>query len=72
MTDETVSAAALGLPSRRFFLAAGSTAAVLGGLSTAANAEHADAELIAMGNATYAAFHDALALQDGEEGGCEI
>lgn len=56
MSKNTILASATGLPSRRLFLAVGSTAAVLGGLQTAAKAEHADAELIALGREFEAAW----------------
>lgn len=62
MSKITVSASATGLPTRRLFLAAGPAAAVLGALSTAAKAEHADAKLIEWTRAGIAAEDEYAAL----------
>ncbi|WP_296713141.1 hypothetical protein [Rhodoblastus sp.] len=62
MSKTTISASATGLPSRRLFLAAGSAAAVLGALSTAARAEQADAKLIEAARAGIAAEEEYAAL----------
>ena len=62
MSKNTISASATGLPSRRLFLAAGPAAAVMGTISTAANAEQPDARLIAVAAAGIAAEEEYAAL----------
>lgn len=63
MSKNIISASATGLPSRRVFLAAGPTAAVLGAVSSAAKAGQGDAKLIEAARAAVKAEEDYAALR---------
>ena len=62
MSNNTISASATGVSSRRLFLAAGPAAAIMGALSTAAKAEQSEAQLIAAARAGIAAEEEYAAL----------
>jgi hypothetical protein len=64
MSKNTISASAIGLPSRRLVLAAGAAAAVFGALSSAAQAEQSIASLIAAHRNAHAAFSEACKRED--------
>ena len=62
MSNDTIPAAATGLPTRRLFLAVGPAAVVMGALSTATKAGQSDAMLIAATRAGIAAEEEYAAL----------